>query len=650
MHIISLNIKNFKSFQNVLIHFNPDLNILTGVNNAGKTTILEAISLWNECFTKLIREAKRSVSNYKTGDWTLGNTQDKYFRFDEINSVRSPNAEDIFYNRNKKNKIEIAATITNGTDNLEIRFKISDSGGNYIIELENFTSYNFTKFNAFFRNLPEPLGLFYSSPVPYIPQQENFVTDPQIKDAIKTRNSVAVLRNRIYRLYQTPRFQAFQSDLSFILYNTSSSYLKIVNRSDIQRNPSVQIDFTIGNKDVEKDIALLGSGSLQAIEILLNIYQQGDERRDLNIILLDEPDSHIHRDIQKRLMIVLTKFSKDNQIFFSTHNESLIRSASHKHLFHLDGQSIAEIKSIDKGVLNKIGIPHFSGIYPSQINPLIRSLGSTSGLDFINAIEADKLIFVEGEDDAKVYAQLLQQIIGNDSRKFMFWVLGGISKVFENIQSYKKVFSEIKNGKTLWEKSYLIFDKDDLTDDHKDLFVLKLKEKLGLGAFCFSAYTQESVLFTDLLILTKLLSQWINNKTEQLPNEKELLENIEKAYNNIENVLKAKYTDNFVESNDCYKQYRGKFIDKTKVAFNSKFPIISLEDVELVRSLKTYYNQVIQSGNYYKLMTKEHVEIVINESLTPYNILFSVEEDYFDLISFADKSLWFREWDFLSEI
>ena len=85
MHITSLNIKNFKSFQNVKIHFNQDLNILTGVNNAGKTTILEAISLWNECFTKLIREAKRSVSNYKTGDWTLGNTQDKYFRFNEIN-------------------------------------------------------------------------------------------------------------------------------------------------------------------------------------------------------------------------------------------------------------------------------------------------------------------------------------------------------------------------------------------------------------------------------------------------------------------------------------------------------------------------------------------------------------------------------------
>ena len=176
MHITSLNIKNFKSFQNVKVHFNPDLNILTGVNNAGKTTILVAISFWIECFAKLIREAKRSVSNYKTGDWTLGNTQDKYFRFDEINSVRSPNAEDIFYNRNKKNKIEIAATINNGTENLEICFKISDSGGNYIIELENFTSYNFTKFNAFFRNLPEPLGLFYSSPVPYIPQQENFVT------------------------------------------------------------------------------------------------------------------------------------------------------------------------------------------------------------------------------------------------------------------------------------------------------------------------------------------------------------------------------------------------------------------------------------------------------------------------------------------
>ena len=37
---------------------------------------------------------------------------------------------------------------------------------------------------------------------------------------------------------------------------------------------------------------------------------------DLNIILLDEPDSHIHRDIQKRLMRVLTNFSSSIPLKF----------------------------------------------------------------------------------------------------------------------------------------------------------------------------------------------------------------------------------------------------------------------------------------------------------------------------------------------
>jgi AAA15 family ATPase/GTPase len=83
MNIKSINIKNFKSFKNITINLNPDLNIFTGVNNSGKTTILEAIALWSECFRKLINQAKRSGLNYKSGDFVFGPTNNKYFEFDD---------------------------------------------------------------------------------------------------------------------------------------------------------------------------------------------------------------------------------------------------------------------------------------------------------------------------------------------------------------------------------------------------------------------------------------------------------------------------------------------------------------------------------------------------------------------------------------
>ena len=66
------------------------------------------------------------------------------------------------------------------------------------------------------------------------------------------------------------------------------------------------------------------------------------------MILLDEPDSHIHRDIQKRLLKELK--SNDAQIFLTTHNESLIRSAKPKSIFFID----ETVSSNNETIINPI--------------------------------------------------------------------------------------------------------------------------------------------------------------------------------------------------------------------------------------------------------------------------------------------------------
>jgi AAA15 family ATPase/GTPase len=60
MFVQKFQVQNFKSLQDITIYFNKDVNVLTGKNNSGKTTVLEAISLWQECFTKLITQAIRN--------------------------------------------------------------------------------------------------------------------------------------------------------------------------------------------------------------------------------------------------------------------------------------------------------------------------------------------------------------------------------------------------------------------------------------------------------------------------------------------------------------------------------------------------------------------------------------------------------------
>ena len=660
MYIKIFNIKNFKSFKDITFHFNADVNILTGRNNTGKTTVLEALSLWHECFGKLINKAKRGSTNhhYKVGEWVLGQSNNRYFPFDEINSVRSPYFEDIFHQRNLKNKIELSATIFDNDQKkeIEICFVIDESGMNYVITLQNYSHFDFSRFNNFFQRFPEPIGKYYGSPVSVILQREDFATGPQIKDAILNRASASILRNRLYKLLTFPindYKNAFFQDLSYIL----GQKIELILRSDIQKDKQVIINFILGEKDVEKDIALAGSGTLQIFEILLNLYQpdetfnnlnlymQGEAIKDFNILLLDEPDSHIHREIQHRMIDILIRFSKNNQIFISTHNESLIRSASYNQLFHLDEKKVAIVKSIDKEDAEKIQ-PHFKGIYPSQINPIIRSLGSVSGLDFINAIEADRLIFVEGEDDARVINLLLKQQTPPSRKKYMFWVLGGISSALENINAYKIVFSAIKNKKSLWEKSVFIFDKDDLSIEHKELFCDKLLEKIGLESYCWNSSTFESILLTEIEKFAGLLSLWINHKTNLSTDIEQITQLIFTEYQNIKPTLEQRYSDRYYEN--AYFRYKDLIIGKSEKVFGSR--LIQITEPQLMSYIRQNNQSILKSGEYYKIMSKDDVEILINKVLQTFSLSFSIEADFIELIKIMNKSLWFNEWDFLNKI
>lgn len=648
MQINSLSIQNFKTFKNVTIHFNKDLNVLTGINNSGKTTVLEALSLWQECFSKLISEAKRGEKSYKRGDYILGPSYNKYFPFNEINSVRSPNFEDIFHNRNTKNEIIISLKVEESGEILKVPFRIKSSGSNYVITLDGYPGYDHKAFNDFFSSLPNPISLVYSTPVAQIEQEEQFTTDPSIKDKLLLRQSVSVFRNRLYRILigvDSLLSSSFLNDLNYILFNNEKT-IEFRTITNIQKDPKVVILFRIGARDVEKDIALLGSGSLQIIEILLNLYSPTDGKKDLTLVLLDEPDSHIHRDIQRRLIETFNKFGKNIQIFITTHNESLIRDSAPEQVFHLDGKPEGEIRSIHYDSDSLLGL-HFKGVFPSRNNAVIRSIGSTNGLDFINALEADRLIFVEGEDDARVFRILLNQQI-NNRKKYMFWVLGGVDEIFENILSYKTVFSAIKNQKSLWEKSVLCFDKDELSNEHKDLLLQKFEEKLGIKAYSSNAYTFEATLMTDLGKTAKLICRLIEKATGNQVDSFAVFDELSDKYNHYKVSLEAKFTNKYYE--DAYYRYRNSKNEKTKEVFNEPNCAFRIGDAQLMTYIRNYFSSSITTGEYFKLMDKKDVENVILPVVEPYGINFSIETDFIELIKLVDKSTWITEWDFLNKL
>ena len=575
----------------------------------------------------------------------MGPTSNRYFNFDEIYSVRCPNFEDMFRDRNTKLPIVLSAELVtdDGKQSMTVGFSISSSTNTrYVISLDGKDTFDYNKFNTFFRNLNNgSIAYYYASPVALIEQMEDFVTDPVLNDAIHQRHSYQVIRNRIYKLYHSSSavFQTFQNDMSFVLYGTSTSAKLILSsKSDIQKDKRVIITYKIDNEIVEKDIALLGSGSLQVMEILLDVYHQSDEKKDLNLVLLDEPDSHIHRDIQGRLLKVLNSASGNNQVVVTTHNESLIRSASLSQLFHIDGSGKGVVSCLYKKELPKLNTPHYTGPYPTLSVPVIRSIDSTAaGLDFISAIEADKIVFVEGDDDARLLYKLFSDKVSNRDIKIMFWVLGGISKIMDKVDMYRLFFGEIKNKISLWDKSLLVFDMDRLLPEHYEALSQVLQEKKKLPNMALTVYTQESILLSDVGILTQLLMRYLKEDAlKKIDVEHELQVAIESR----RVVIKERYSDGKID-NGFVQEYKGMYIEKINKMLDKGRKIV-VNDIDLQTKLIEYYDSV----DPITLSTKEDVEAVINSALSALRINKSVDETiFYSLVEQSDRSTFYPEWE-----
>ena len=653
MYISEFHIKNFKSFEDVTVHFNEKINIFTGVNNAGKSTMLEAISLWHECYNRLIHRASKSVRKlYNIRDFVFSIEKGWYVVYTDIVSIRSPGYSDIFYKLDENKTIEIIATLKVGDRDLKIGFFISkaEGGNNYKVGLCHYRDFNYRLFNdtGFIKNPEADINVFYASPLANILSKEERQHSLKIDYLKRAHTTQVAFRNRIETLFQRRNetgnpYDTFRNQLSNIILGTDGQIdFEFRNHSNLEINLKIKI-----GAEIPKDVSLVGSGTLQIMEILLNIHEQ---KKELKIILLDEPDSHIHRQLQSRLLSVLNA-SDNTQIFITTHNESMIREAQSDWIFHLEKQPKKEYYSIQRNTTTKP-----IGLLSSAKSPVIQTLaGIGNSLDFITALEADVLFMVEGVNDA-LRIQKILSLKSNDLRKYAYWIMGNVDTIFEQLAHYKNVFSLIKNDKTLWEKTILIFDKDFLTDLQRERLLEAIKTKLNLKqVYCWESYNFDSTLFSNLSYLTAILQRWIrvnspNLDISDLPNKLDLAMGKLVAEKG-EEFKPEKITTIINKIHGELNKRRGKF----EISLGSRNNVID-EEFHLNTSIVYYLKSSCNVQDLHKIMTKDDCQKVLQEVFSSYNIDFQMEgdrgkglilNDLFDVINLSTR---YADWDFILKV
>ncbi|MDD2978859.1 MAG: AAA family ATPase [Hespellia sp.] len=509
MFISKLCIKNFMSYENIEINLCENTNLIIGENNIGKTTIFEAILLWGKCYQHNIQKNGRDF--YKSN-------VNIYVNFSELHFLRAVRDEELFFDKGKD--ISIKLIFEDSSNIFELMFTIEKpkkiNNAYFRCKLNNYDE--FERFANCILNLgmklSEAINFYQTAPVSHILKNEPYMNLGQVKKKISLGKSNEVLRNKIISIHQksNDKSEQLESEISRVL----DKEFKFKFPSRAKANTDEYIDLRVEMDDSCNDICVQGSGFLQICEIFSSVDFFDNS---INILLVDEPDSHIHAKLQKKLLEELREID-NTQILVISHNDRFLENLDTDHLLFIN--EAAKVS----GIVNRIDI--------HQINRLKLDLGGIS-MALCELNNAHNIVFFEGEDDIKYIKNLYRKcktlINLHLSDYCCFFHIRGRDYIVKKIENIHRVLNTLFTQK----KYFTVYDKDFCTQDSADNLKSSLQRinRGQLKAYYHKGYCIESVLFSEkdkLVSFLKMISglekeeiesfinEWVDNQVQNIYN------------------------------------------------------------------------------------------------------------------------------------
>jgi predicted ATPase len=454
MKIVSFSVSNFRSITKAHKISVSNKTVLLGKNNEGKSNLLKALNIGMNLLIRhgsdrrLIRYLGRSrYFNEKYYVWerdypllerehTKNSKSTFRFEFELSDDEKTEFRNEIGSIIDGKFGIEILI----GEDEIE-KIKVVKKGANFSKKSKEIAKYIISRIQ-----------------LNYIPAVR---TDKESADVIRflvekelsklETNSKYISALETITKLQKPILEDISKKIQAPLQNflPSVNSVEIVIEEDdrkisLRRNIRIIID-----DGVPTPIEFKGDGvkSLAAIGLL----QQNFDSNIGSIILLEEPESHLHPGAIHSLLEVLDSLSLENQVLISTHNPLFI-----------DRNNIANNIIVDK-----------RNAIPAKDIASIRKLLGVQISD--NLVHSRFVLLVEGEEDKlSLYAilsyrsQLLKENLEN--RNFVIESMNGtgnltyhISMLKNNLSIYHIYLDHDEAGKTAYEKALelnLVTEKD----------------------------------------------------------------------------------------------------------------------------------------------------------------------------------------------
>lgn len=270
----------------------------------------------------------------------------------------------------------------------------------------------------------------------------------------------------------------------------------LLDNIEIRREGS---DFNIYNQaddeGIEPDAISSGESELIALGIECLVFAKESADGEENILFLDEPDAHLHPDLQVRLALFLKKLVEENsfKVVMATHSTSFLAAFE-----AYPGVSIEFISRNQTEINFQVVSETYRRILPIfGAHPLS------------NLFNESPILLVEGEDDERIWQQAIRTSQG--ALKIYPCAVDSIDHLNQYETQVSGIISSIYDS----AKAYSLRDRDDGEEDINDTPPVT-RMRLSCRAAENLLLSDETLarLGIDWNALTLKIEEWIQNNSE----------------------------------------------------------------------------------------------------------------------------------------
>lgn len=458
--IDKLYIKNFRSIKNTVFNDLGNMTVFVGANNAGKSTVLNALRVFNDSnYTGNKNDVRHGSSEFeitvvKLIDdrfYQLAYNQlkktDYYDEFIALFTKDNPNRRkdtdkyktefnkyfaDKFFLKRKNRKIgyKMTASLSNDNSHLEIS-KVLVNSDNKSVEIVNGIALDFC-------------DKWFELNIANIDDERRF-SDEVRGDSKSITNSVFSLFVSTISNDSTYNIEDIQDkkggdlsidEINYLLSHKTSKksdiFLSNVNEKfskysenklevqwkfddNIQSRIKLETQF-VNESNQNIDFLSTGSGtrSLYMLSLLESYVEVMNTESEISgLFLIEEPELYLYPKLERKLGIILKEISSLHQVVITSHSSGLVSQFNKEDIYIADNSQSSGANKFSK----------YSKL--NDYNDIVSELG----FDGHNLFGKKYIILVEGKDDIKEYGSLIKERYRSEHDKCCFIKVNSVKNI-----------------------------------------------------------------------------------------------------------------------------------------------------------------------------------------------------------------------------